>query len=263
MKRSGFTPTLIFTQSTVTILKSSTRHIFLYLKESILKREQSSQREIWCRGFTLIEVLITVAIIAILAGIILANTGQGYAQSRDTERKADLRSMQTALELYKTKYGRYPAGCNTAGTWSGQAGTDYACNDGTGQYIKGDLSATPDVVENFSPQFIKVLPADSKLNGNDSGYVYTTNVEGSVYKLMALKSVESEAVTYDNKFKSCDWSTPAPSVCTNGSTGACSFCNPTTYTSCTEDDDTFKNSYAVWGGYGITDAETAGIVCKF
>lgn len=181
-------------------------------------------------GFSLLELLVVIAIIGIISAVIFANVGQGSAQSRDAERKSDLRNLQSALELYKLKNDRYPAGCRPVGQWSGQLGTNYQCPDGTGQYIVG-----------LAPEFIKTLPTDPKLNGLDTGYVYTTDTTGTVYKLMARKTVESENVSYSSEFKSCE---VAPGYCDR--TVAALFSKPA---HCEEGNTIFRTTYAVWAGY--------------
>jgi len=60
------------------------------------------------RGFTLIELLIVVAIIAVLSSIVLIGLGPTQRAGRDARRIADLRQVQTALELYFNKCGYYP-----------------------------------------------------------------------------------------------------------------------------------------------------------
>lgn len=60
-------------------------------------------------GFTLIEILIVVAIIAILAAVVLAQLWQGAAKARDAKRYADLREVELALEAYGKTYDRYPS----------------------------------------------------------------------------------------------------------------------------------------------------------
>ena len=60
------------------------------------------------KGFTLIELLVVVAIISLLSSIIFASLGSARAKARDTRRMADLRQLQTALELYFNDVGRYP-----------------------------------------------------------------------------------------------------------------------------------------------------------
>ena len=61
------------------------------------------------RGFTLIEMLIVVAIIGILASLVLVGLGPVQRQGRDARRISDLRQVQTGLELYFVKNGDYPA----------------------------------------------------------------------------------------------------------------------------------------------------------
>ncbi len=61
------------------------------------------------KGFTLIEILIVVGIIGILASIILVGLGSFRARGRDARRITDLREVQNGLELYYTKYQKYPA----------------------------------------------------------------------------------------------------------------------------------------------------------
>ena len=60
------------------------------------------------KGFTLVEILIVVTIIGILASIVLVGLGPFRGRGRDTRRIADLNQTQNALELYYTKYQRYP-----------------------------------------------------------------------------------------------------------------------------------------------------------
>jgi len=60
------------------------------------------------KGFTLVEVLIVISIIGLLASIILVGLGGFRSKGRDTRRITDLRSSQTALELYYTKFNEYP-----------------------------------------------------------------------------------------------------------------------------------------------------------
>lgn len=60
------------------------------------------------KGFTLIELLIVVAIISILAGIVLVGLRPSLNTSRDARRAAELRQIQTALQLYYNRYGSYP-----------------------------------------------------------------------------------------------------------------------------------------------------------
>ncbi len=59
-------------------------------------------------GFTLIEMLVVVAIIGILAGIIVVKIANKPDEARIVRAKQDIASLQTALDLYKLDNGTYP-----------------------------------------------------------------------------------------------------------------------------------------------------------
>jgi prepilin-type N-terminal cleavage/methylation domain-containing protein len=60
------------------------------------------------KGFTLIELLVVIAIIGILATIITAALGSARAKGRDASRIADIKVIQTALQLYYTDNNSFP-----------------------------------------------------------------------------------------------------------------------------------------------------------
>jgi len=60
------------------------------------------------KGFTLIEMLIVITIIALLASLILVGMGGARAKTRDARRIADLHNVMNALELYYAKNYYYP-----------------------------------------------------------------------------------------------------------------------------------------------------------
>lgn len=128
-------------------------------------------------GFTLIELLVVVAIIGILSSVVMASLNTARAKARDVRRMADLKQIQTALELYYDTSKVYPS---TGGSWRGNcAGYGGFPNTGAGAWIP-----------NLAPANISVLPTDPKPNGTHGCYLYRSDT-GAEYKLLAHQTMEA------------------------------------------------------------------------
>ena len=66
------------------------------------------------RAFTLIELLMVIAIIGVLSGIVLVRLDSMRTKGRDAKRVSEIRQLQNALELFYSVHSRYP--------YSGQCG---------------------------------------------------------------------------------------------------------------------------------------------
>jgi len=60
------------------------------------------------KGFTLIELILVMALVGILSVVGIASYTQATVKSRDTKRKNDLNQIAKALELFNNDVGRYP-----------------------------------------------------------------------------------------------------------------------------------------------------------
>jgi general secretion pathway protein G len=126
------------------------------------------------KGFTLIELLIVVAIIGLLSTLAVVALGSARVKARDSKRLADLKQLQTALELYYTDQNSYPTGSGVT-----LGANNYACLNASGFGATG--CASP---------YMGVVPSDPK-NGTyvytaaSSSYTIAATLEGTVNGLSA------------------------------------------------------------------------------
>ncbi len=104
------------------------------------------------RAFTLIELLIVVAIIAILAAIAVPNFLEAQTRARVSRCKADMRTCALALESYHVDTNQYPAPSG----YEAQGNGVFAVTDPSDEPFEGFLPrrlTTP-------VAYVAVLPTD-------------------------------------------------------------------------------------------------------
>mgnify|MGYP006279651639 CR=1 FL=1 len=68
------------------------------------------------KGFTLIELLVVIAIIGLLATMSVVALSSAREKARDSRRLSDVKQIQTALEMFYSTAGQYPASVTTGGS---------------------------------------------------------------------------------------------------------------------------------------------------
>ena len=131
-------------------------------------------------GFTLIEFLVVISIIAILTAVATVSYTNVQKKSRDGKRKSDLAAIQQALAVYYQDTGHYPP--YDAGPPVNEH-VDWCTTISNPTYIADVYnklaSATP-------PTYIKQMPKDPIVGtaGGDGDYYYHKSAIGH-YKLWA------------------------------------------------------------------------------
>jgi type II secretion system protein G len=161
------------------------------------------------KGFTLIELLVVVSIIGLLASVVLASLDVARTSARDTRRLADIKALQTALELYYNDFGSYP----TTASWINSTQSDWQTSV---------LGAA------LTPKYIATLPIDP-INNAASTYLYRyLSLSGGRAYMFLLRLEEADAsVSNNDGVLTCatgpcpggwfyDYGAPSPPSCGGG-----------------------------------------------
>lgn len=60
------------------------------------------------QGFTIIELLVVLAVIALISSLIFVQMQQARSRARDAEREEEIKTIQSALALYVVSNSLYP-----------------------------------------------------------------------------------------------------------------------------------------------------------
>jgi prepilin-type N-terminal cleavage/methylation domain-containing protein len=154
------------------------------------------------KGFTLVEILVVVAIVGLLSSVFVIGLGGVRARGRDARRVADVKQVQNAIELYYAKCGHYPGGA-----------TGGACNT-TNPTGWSDLST---ILTTGAQLGIAKIPTDPI---PPATYYYAVNATRQGYIIAAVlendkdPGLQSSSVSSDTGFT---WSGPNP-LCANATT---------------------------------------------
>lgn len=155
-------------------------HVQVQLVGAARKKIMNQELRVKNKGFTLIELVVSMAIIAILAAAGLSSFTTSQIKGRDGRRKSDLTQFSRALELYYNDYGQYPTGTNglimsCGGTCSG------ACNWGGGPFCSSRNTATI---------YMQTLPKDPS---STSRQYYYSSPDGTTYALYSWLENNNDA----------------------------------------------------------------------
>ncbi len=158
-------------------------------------------------GFTLIELMVVIAIIGLLSSVILASLSQTKSKASVSKEIQVVEELHKALELYYTKYGQYPSTCsgdghvNTTCSVATNMKAASMCSgvDTWGPTVTGGTTVTNWVPGLVSANLISALPTDTNAHGASNNlccYRYQSN--GTDYKLQFNYKCQSVNNVYES-----------------------------------------------------------------
>jgi len=145
------------------------------------------------KGFTLVELLVVVAIIGILAAVGMVMYAGVQKNARIAKRIQDLKAIQTALELYYSVNKTYPVVTLGMGTgWRSE------CSGG-GSFPADQVIPNPAGYPSFIPNYMPAFPSDPAMDKNapSSCYYYLSN--GTDYKVLDRSISEFSSNDYQSQ----------------------------------------------------------------
>ena len=127
------------------------------------------------KGFTLIELLVVIAIIGILSTLAVVALNSARQRSRDAKRVADIKQIQTALELGFSDTSGYPL----ADAVMGSATASVLCKTGAEAAWQDSIASC-----GGGTIFMGKIPANVIPNGVDYHYYADTTTPGLAYQIL-------------------------------------------------------------------------------
>ena len=155
------------------------------------------------RGFTLVELLVVIAIIGLLSTLAVVSLNSARGKARDAKRLADIRQVQTGLELYYQNAATpgYPAGaslvlgaaagaklCDAGGTTIGFVATGTTC---TGSTLMGSVPSAPTPFD--APCLVAQNAYTYNQTGSGTGYTLTYCLGATTSNVSAGTHTATEA----------------------------------------------------------------------
>jgi type IV pilus assembly protein PilA len=144
-------------------------------------------------GFTLIELMVVIAIIAILTAIIMVNFSSAKSKSRDGKRISDIAQIQLALAGYFNQCNSYPTPHN--GTIDSTLLTQANANCPSGIHLNTFISQIPKpTAESGQTAYAYFVNTTSPTPPSD--YILETTLENNAGSLNnSLSGVPSDIIT--------------------------------------------------------------------
>lgn len=206
------------------------------------------------KGFTIVELLIVVLVIAILAAITIVSYNGITARAQNSNLQSVITQLQRALEVHKTLTGSYPVTQSVALTASGTNAVAYADAG-----CQAPLTAPGSIItEDWIPGLETSLPSSSDYRPGPVSYYgcFIYQSDGNQYILSAWNMAQGGPQTNSPLYRRIGFREMTISqtymLCNHVNIGGA---NPTPYN---EANDYYKHSFTITNFNGCNETPPSG-----
>jgi general secretion pathway protein G len=131
-----------------------------------LRRRSSSDlrraRTLGQAGFTLIEILVVVAVLSVLAALVAPNVFQHLGTAKDAAARSQMEMVGAALDAYRLDNGRYPTTAQGLAALRQEPTLEPRPRNWRGPYLRRDIPLDP-----WGNPYLYLSPGDANPQGYD------------------------------------------------------------------------------------------------
>lgn len=120
-------------------------------------------RRPWVRpGFTLIEILVVIAVLSVLAALVAPNVFRHLGTAKDAAARSQMEMLGAALDAYRLDNGRYPTTAQGLEALWREPTIEPRPNNWRGPYLRRSVPLDP-----WGNPYVYISPGEANPNGYD------------------------------------------------------------------------------------------------
>jgi len=127
-----------------------------------MSQMQTNRRIRSRRGFTLIEILVVVAVLSVLAALVAPNVFGHLGTAKDAAARSQMEMLGAALDAYRLDNGRYPTTAQGLEALRTEPTIEPRPRNWRGPYLRRDVPLDP-----WGNPYVYLAPGEANPNGYD------------------------------------------------------------------------------------------------
>jgi prepilin-type N-terminal cleavage/methylation domain-containing protein len=144
-------------------------------------------------AFTLIELIVVIAVIVILVGLVLSTVGYVQKKAARSRAETEMAAISAACESYKADNGTYPRDATTSDTLDARGTINMTNYQAAAQYLYGQIAGDPDFDGVPNPDSKSYMLFKPNMLGTDNANkVYPRDPFGNSYGYSTIQAATAD-----------------------------------------------------------------------